>query len=40
MKKTTIVLFSLLLAGSIRAQETATHLSLDSCRTLSLRNKH
>lgn len=38
MKKTTIVFFSLLLAGSISAQETTTHLSLDSCRTLAIRN--
>ena len=38
MKKTTIVLFSLLLVGNISAQETATHLSLDSCRTLAICN--
>ena len=38
MKKTTIVFFSLLLAGSISAQETTTHLSLDSCRTLAICN--
>lgn len=31
MKKITIAFFSLLLAGDIGAQETAVHLSLDSC---------
>lgn len=38
MKKITIVFFSLLLAGNISAQETVTHLSLDSCRTLAICN--
>ena len=38
MKKTVIVLFSVFLAGNISAQETATHLSLDSCRVLAICN--
>lgn len=38
MKKITIAFFSLLLAGNISAQETVTHLSLDSCRTLAICN--
>lgn len=38
MKKVAITIFSLLLAGSISAQEGTTSLSLDSCRTLAIRN--
>ena len=38
MKKVAITVFSLLLAGSISAQEGATFLSLDSCRALAIRN--
>lgn len=38
MKKVAITIFSLLLAGSIGAQESVTSLSLDSCRALAIRN--
>ncbi|MDO4181376.1 MAG: TolC family protein [Bacteroidales bacterium] len=38
MKKVAITIFSLLLAAGISAQEGMTILSLDSCRTLAIRN--
>lgn len=38
MKKVTIALFSLLLAGNISAQEDTVVLSIDSCRALAIRN--
>lgn len=38
MNKVAITIFSLLLAGYISAQESTVSLSLDSCRTLAIRN--